>query len=220
MAFLSRQSDAVGYIYRIMPEPEFQLEITNQSATVRLIAPSKTRFYALGFFVGLTAVAMSLLLFAPGKHGNPSMWHSLSTSGAGSSSFLVPFFLLLSFPLFMLLMTERYVRLAFPSAETFHCDRSTLSITKVHWFDIHNDSWITRSLSLKDIQEIRYRRIAYLRGMSIWGIRFKVEGKTQRVLPGLKAGDAEKLLLALRAFGADVPDDPVVPDKLKQGQFG
>jgi hypothetical protein len=61
--------------------------------------------------------------------------------------------------------------------------------------------------------------ITRLRGYSIYGLRLDAGGKTQRVLPGLKPRDAEKLLTTLKAFGADVPDDPVVPSKLKEDTF-
>jgi hypothetical protein len=54
-----------------------------------------------------------------------------------------------------------------------------------------------------------------LRGYSIDGLRFDAGGKTQRILPNLKPRDAEKVLITLKALGADVPDDPLIPGKLK-----
>src|SRR5208337_2508186 len=198
-----------------MPDQEFQVEVTKQSVDVRLNAPRRTRFYALAFFGGLTVLAMCALLFLPGKHGAPSMWHDLLMSNADSSGFLFGCFLLLSFPFLILVMTKRYVRLAFPSDETFHCDGSKLTIARARWLDVHNSRWDTFSIALADVREIRYRRIAYLRGYSVYGLRFIAGGKTRRVLPGLKGGDAEKILLTLKAFGADIPDDPPVPSKLK-----
>lgn len=198
-----------------MPE-EFHLEVTNQSAYVRLNVLGRARFYALAFFASLTALAICALLFLPGKRGSPSIWHGLSTSSVGSADFLFPFFLLLSLPPFMLIMTKRYVRLAYPSDETFHADRSTLSISRARWLDTHNNHWDTCSFTLAEVRDIRYKAIASLRGTSIYGLRFIAGGKTRRVLPGLKPRDAEKILAALKAFGADVPDDPVLQRKLKE----
>ena len=64
------------------------------------------------------------------------------------------------------------------------------------------------------VKQLIWTRVR-LRGYSIYGIRFKARGKIRRVLPGLKPRDAEKLLLQLKTFGADVPDPPVVSSELK-----
>lgn len=201
-----------------MAEQKFRFVITSQSVSVTLDA-GKTRFYALASFAALTILLMCALLFLPGKHDGPSVWEGLSAAPVGSSGFWVPVFLVLSLPFFVLVMTKRYVTLAYPSDETFHCDQSTLTISKVPWLDLHNNHWVTCSFSLAEIDKIQYRAITRLRGYSIYGLRFVAGGKTHRVLPGLKPRDAEKILTALKSFGADVPDDPVVPSKLKENTF-
>jgi hypothetical protein len=200
---------------KTMPDHEFHFEVTNEYVYVRRNVSGKTRFLALAFFSGIMIIFMCLLLIMPGKHGAPSMWHSMSTAAFGSFGFLFPFFLLLCFPLLILVGTKRYVRLAYPSDESFRCDQSTLCIARVRWFDIHNEHWESSSFALSDVQEIKYKAIASLRGMTIYGLRLKAGGKTLRILPELKPVDAERILLALKALGADVPDDPVVSSKLK-----
>lgn len=200
-----------------MPEQEFQLEITDQSAFVRLTVSGKTRFFALAFFACVSALVLSAILFLPGKHGRPSMWHDLSTSSVGSADFLIPFFLLLlGFPLLIIVLPRRYVMLAYPSGETFRCDRSTLSIAKVRWLDVRNNHWNTCSFPLAEVREIRYGAIAQLKGGAVYGLRFVAGGKNCRVLPGLKPRDAERLLTALKTFGADVSEDPVLQQKPKE----
>jgi hypothetical protein len=201
-----------------MPEQQFHIETTNQSIYVQMNA-GRTRFYALSFFTGFVVLAICALLFLPGKHGSPGMWHALSTSSTGSADFLIPLFLLLSFPVFMVATTKRYVMLACPSDETFRCDRSTLSISRVRWLDVRNNRWDTRSYPLAEVRGIRYKVITRLKGGSIYGLRFEAGGKTQRILPGLKPCDAESVLVTLKALGADVPDDPLVPGKPKEGIF-
>jgi hypothetical protein len=202
-----------------MPEPEFRLNITNQSVNVRLDVSThagKTRFYALASFVGLAAIAICGILFSPGKQGRPSMWHDMSMSAIGSSGFLVPLLLLISFSLLMLILLRRYVTLAYPSDETFTADCSTLTIARVRWLDVHNNDWRTWSYTLAEVQDIRYRAIASVRGYSIYGLRFIAGGKTHRVLPGLKPRDAERILTTLKTFGADIADDTVLQRKLKE----
>jgi hypothetical protein len=120
----------------------------------------------------------------------------------------------------MFVLTKRYVRLAYASDETFRCDRSTLSIAKVRWLDFRDGHWDSSSFALAEVGEIRYRVLVALRGTAIYGLRLRAGGKALRILPWLKPADAERILLALKSFGADVPDDPVVPSKLKENQWG
>ena len=194
-----------------MPDQKLHLDITNDSVSIRLNGDSgKMRFYALAFFSALTAIGMALLLFSPGKGGSPSIWHNHSAS----------YDIVLTFPLFMFVLTKRYVRLAYASDEVFCCDRSTLSIARVRWFDFSDGHWDSSSFALTEVREIEYRVLTAMRGTSIYGLRLKAGGKTLRILPWLKATDAEKILLVLKSLGADVPDDPVVPSKLKEEQWG
>jgi hypothetical protein len=69
---------------------------------------------------------------------------------------------------------------------------------------------------MEEIENLKYQAIASARGVSIYGLRFKAGGRTQRVLPGLKPRDADKILKALKAFGVDVPDDPKFLKKLAE----
>lgn len=112
--------------------------------------------------------------------------------------------------------TKRYVTLAYPSDERFRRDRSALIISRVPWLGLHNDSPVTSSYALAEVRGIRYGAITSLRGYSIYGLRFMADGKTRRILPGLKACDAEKILVALRSFGADVLDDSVLQRRLTE----
>ena len=125
-----------------MPEPQFHIEATTQSVSVRMDTGRK-RFCALAFFVGFMILAICALLFLPGKLGNPSMWRDLSTSSIDSAGFWAPIILLLAFLVFMLLTTKRYVMLSYPSDEKLYCDRSRLSVSRVRWPDIGNDPWET-----------------------------------------------------------------------------
>ena len=85
----------------------------------------------------------------------------------------------------------------------------------MRWFDIRDKHWDTRSYPVADVVNVRYQQIASARGTSIYGLRFIAEDRTQRVLPGLEARDADKILKALKVFGADVPDDPTLSSKCK-----
>ena len=137
-----------------MPEQDFHVEFNDKSVDVRLSVSEHSpnaRFYACGFFVATWAVAICALLFLPGKRGSPSMWHDLSSSPVDSGDFIVPLVILFGISVLIVLLTRRYVVLAYPSDEIFHFDGLTLTISKVRWLDIHNTHWDTYSCALPDI---------------------------------------------------------------------
>jgi len=91
----------------------------------------------------------------------------------------------------------------------FHCDRSTLTISRVRWLDIHNNKdWHTRSYPLADIANIRYQAVARTGGKG-GNLRSPLYRRRQdaEVLPGIEPRQADRILKALKAFGADVPAD-------------
>jgi hypothetical protein len=199
-----------------MASEQFHFVITKDSVSVRLDVKPRTRFYALGFFILFVALMMFVLIFAPGKHGNPSMWHDMSMSPIDSPGFMFPLFILVGMAIFLFVLQRRYVMYAYPSAETFSCNRTTLTISKVRWLDIHNGSWVTRSYSIAELEDVRYRVIARSKGAAIYGLRFNTSIDTHRVLPGIEPHDAHKVLMALKSFGADVPDDPKLQRKVEE----
>jgi hypothetical protein len=202
-----------------MAEQKFQIDIDDRSVRVRLNVSEFSphgRFYWCISFIALGALGMCGVLFLPGKHGNPSMWHDLSSSPVDSGNFMFGVALLLGMGLLMVLLLWRYTLSAYPSDETFQCDRSMLTVSKVRWLDFKNEHWDTRSYAVAEIATMRYRAIATARGMSIYGLRFIAGGRKQRVLPGLKPSEADKILKALKVLGVDVPDDPKLPKRLAE----
>jgi hypothetical protein len=176
---------------------DFEIEVTTQSLKVRLNASEKSprgRFYWLASFIALWIVVLSLLVFAPGKHGQPGMWHDFATHPVNSQGFMVPMVILLGASVLMMLLSWRYVVMAYPSDEIFYCDRSTLTLSKVRWLDIHNKDWRTRSYRLDAITGIRYEAVATAKGGAVHGLRFNAAGRSERVLPGLGTRDAGKIL--------------------------
>jgi hypothetical protein len=197
---------ASGRQNRINQE-HFEIEVTSQSVKVRLNASKRSprgRFYWCIFFVAVWIAVLSLAVFAEGKRGQPSMWHDLATHPVNSQGFIVPLVILLGASALIVLLSWRYVVMAYPSDETFYCDRSTLTISKVRWLDIQNADWRSLSYPLDAITGIKYRAVARTRGGTVYGLRFKAAGRSERVLPGLGTHDAGEILKALKAFGADV----------------
>jgi hypothetical protein len=194
-------------VHERVNQEEFEIEVTNHSVKVRLNASKKSprgRFHWCIFFVAVWIAGLSLAVFAKGKHGQSSAWHDLATNPVNSQGFIIPLVIFLGATVLIVLITWRYVLMAYPSDETFYCDRSTLTISKVRWLDVHNTDWRTRSYPLTAITGIKYRAVASTKGRSVYGLRFKAAGRSERVLPGLGTHDAGKILRAIKAFGANV----------------
>ena len=132
------------------------------------------------------------------------MWRDLSGARVDSGSFVVDLVILSFVPVLVFLTSRRYVVSAYPSDETFYCDRSTLTISRAKWFDFHNRRWDTRSYALVEVVGIRYGAVARLQSTSIYGLRFVAGGRKKRILPGLSSNHADAILKALKSFGADV----------------
>ena len=197
-----------------MSKPDFNVEINDRLVSVQLNGVSpRRRFYTLIFwFVALPALATCALLFLPGKHGNPSIWRDLSPQPV-----LLSIASLVAFG-FILLVIWNYTLSAYPSDETFRCDGATLTVSKVRWFDFHNnDNWKTRSYALAEIETMRYKAIASAKGSAIYGIWFKAAANSESVLPGLGPREADQILKAVKALGVNVPDDPKLSRKLAEG---
>jgi hypothetical protein len=185
---------------------EFQIAITGQSVNVRLNASVKSprgRFYWAAFFLALWIAAVCLIIFSKGKHGEPGMWHDFATNPVNSSGFIIPLLIIVGCSALFALLSWRYVVMAYPSDETFYCDRSTLTISKVFWLDIHNKDWRVRSYPIEWITDLKYRSVATAKGGAVYGLRFEAGGRSERVLPGLGTHDAGKILKAVKALGVD-----------------
>lgn len=201
-----------------MVQQEFNIVITESSVDVRHDASRKSpkgRFYMGLFFLAVLILVACGIVLLPGKHGTPSMWYDISTSPINSADFIFPLSLVALFVVFMGYVTKRYLLAAYPSDEAIHCDRLTLTVSKVPWLDVSNSKWTTRSYLLRDVSQLRFGIIASAKGASIYGIRFVADGKRQKVLPGLEAPEAAEILKALRELGANVVDDPKLSKKVE-----
>ncbi len=203
---------------RAMTQREFKVVITESSVDVRRDVSSKSqkgRFYMGLFFLAFVILTICGLVFLPGKHDAPSMWHDISTSPINSGDLIFPLSLVLLFAVSMGFLATRYLLAAYPSDEAVHCDQSTLIVSKIPWLDVSNSKWTIRSYPLKDVSQLRFGIIASAKGYSIYGICFVAEGKTQRVLSGLEAPEAAEILRALKELGADVVNDPKLSKKVE-----
>jgi hypothetical protein len=193
----------------IAPVPIFKIEIQPHSVDVRLDASTSSprrRFYAGTFYIIFILLLECLMIFAPGKHGSSSMAQDLSHTPTNSAFFLFIVILLLTLNAFLIFITRRALWGFYPSDETFHCDSSTLTISKVRWFDTSNTQWETTSFPSSEISQVRFAIVAPDRYRSIHGLRFLANGKRMKALPGLNAQQANKILEGLQHLGVDLKE--------------
>lgn len=183
---------------------DFEIVISDEAVDVNL-KPSASSPHAkrngLVFILCTSLLVPAFLLFVPGKHG--SMWHDITAAHTLSDAEVPLAFVLAGFG-FVWLLGLRWSEAAWPSDERFHCDRSTLTLARVPLLDFKNRDWQSSSYPLGTVSKIRYAIYASAKGSSIYGLRFKIDGKRHKCLPGLEAPEAQKILCALQQLGADV----------------
>jgi hypothetical protein len=155
-----------------MAHSDFSISITDKAVDVRYTpSASEPRGKLFGFvFIICTLIVMACaVLFLPGKHGNPSLWHDLASSPSSLSGFFVPVIGLALFIGLFGWQGFRYARAAWASDETFHCDREAITISRIPWLDFSNRAWRTYTYPLTEVNAIRFAVIASAKGRSFWG---------------------------------------------------
>ncbi len=197
-----------------MPLSDFTISIKQDSVEVQLTPSARSPHAKLGgaiFSASMVIAVLCALLFFPGKHNQPSMWHDMSNASV-ESDFLMPLTILILGCIFVGWIGFRWSAAAWPSDETLHCDQTGLTISLIPSLDFHNRIWKTKSYALADIKDLRFAVYASAKGASIYGFRFRANGRRHKTLPGLEAPEAQKILTALQRFGVDV----VLDDKLQK----
>lgn len=201
-----------------MAHSDYSISITAEAVDVHY-TPSESdprgKLFGFVFSIGVLVALACAVLFLPGKHGTPSMWHDLSSARSGSSEFSVPVIRLTLFVGLFGWQGFRYARAAWASDEIFHCDRHAITIKRIPWLDFSNHIWRTYTYPLTEVHAVRFAVIASAKGQQYWGIRFRARGR-RWALPGLEAPEAKTILAGLKAVGADVPDDPKLDKRIKQ----
>jgi hypothetical protein len=193
----------------------FTISLKPDSAEIQLIPSANSPYAKLGgaiFIVSILIAGLCALLFLPGKHSRPNMWHDMSNASIGSSDFLVPLGLLTVVGGLLAWMGFRWSAAAWPSDETLHCDHTVLTISRIPYIDFRNHTWKTKSYALRDVEKFRFAVYASAKNSTICGFRFRANGRRHKTLPGLEAPEAQNILTALQRLGVDV----VLDEKLQK----
>lgn len=115
-----------------MAHRDYSISVTDNAVDVAY-TPSASqprgKLFGFIFIVSMLILMASALLYLPGKHGIPSMWHDLTKSPSGSSIVVIPIGGLIFIGLFDW-QGFRYAQAAWASDETFRGDRQAIKITR------------------------------------------------------------------------------------------
>jgi hypothetical protein len=194
-----------------MPPSDFTISIKQDSVEVQLNPSASSPYAKLGgaiFIVSMLVLGLCALLFMPGKHNQPGMWHNMSNAVSTHQTSWFPSTLLVLFAVFMGWLGFRWSAAAWPSDETLRCDHTNLIISRVPYLDFRDRTRKTKSYLASDIENLRFAIYASAKNSSIYGFRFRANGKNHKTLPGLEAPEAQNILMALQRLGVDaVLDD-------------
>jgi len=194
---------------------DFTISISKDLVEVRLNPSASSPYAKLGgaiFSASMVIAVLCALLFLPGKQNRPSMWHDMSNARIESGDFLVPLTILIVCGGFIAWLGFRWSAAAWPSDETLLCDHTDLTISRVPYLDFRNRTWKTKSYPVRGIEKFRYSVYASAKGSSIYGFRFRANGREHKTLPGLEAPEAQSILKALQCLGVDA----VLDNKLQK----
>ncbi|HEY5328704.1 MAG TPA: hypothetical protein VIJ79_02370 [Acidobacteriaceae bacterium] len=194
----------------------FDITVSNEVVDVhRDPKPApKQKFWGAIVVITTILTVLCALIFLPGKHGSPAMWRDLSRAPINSSDFLFPFCLIGTFVILMGWLAIRWILAAWPADDALHCDRVNFTVSKAKWLDTKG-TLVAHSFAISQISQLRYGAIASAKNSTIYGLRFRVDGKMQKLLAGLEAPEAGTILAALKSLGADVLDDPKLQKRIK-----
>ena len=76
-----------------MAHNDFSISVSDKAVDVRYtpsVSDPRGKLFGFIFTICMLVVLACAVLFLPGKHGNPSMWHDLASAPLRSSGFWVP----------------------------------------------------------------------------------------------------------------------------------
>jgi len=193
----------------IAPVPTFKIDIQTGSVDVRLDAATaspRRRFFIGAFCLILVLFVDGVGIFGRAKSGGPTLAQDVARGALNSPSFLIFAAIMIGWHIVLFFILRRSLQGFYPVNETFHCDASTLTISKVKWFDTTNTQWSSRTFPIGRIVQVRFATIASDRYRSVSGLRFRVDGEKFKVLPGLQPRQANKILDALQDLGVDIKE--------------
>ena len=191
----------------------YRIQVTADSVDVECDTPFRSRTSQHLF--GVLAIAGSLLMLYSGiGHGrNPGVWVILADSRPGSLGFIFNAFGAVVVLVAVVVFFAFGVRYCLPFGERLHCDRSTLTWSKIPWVSLGNH-WAKRSIPLSEISQASYA-IVY-RAQGVYGILFEMDGEPWKLFWGIETPEANRILCGLKGLGVNVKHDPEMRESIRE----
>jgi hypothetical protein len=198
-----------------MRASNYRIQVTSDSVDVECDDSFQSTRTSRFFFGGVAVGCALFLLYGScfGHGQNPNIWVMLADSRPGSTGFafnVIDAVLIVVLVVFFLLVGIRYF---LPFGERLHCDRSTLTWSKIPWVSFGN-RWVTRSLPLSEILRASYGIVYKSKG--IYGILLEAEGKPWKLFWGIETPEANRILLGLKGLGVNVHHDPEMRESIRE----
>jgi hypothetical protein len=166
-----------------------------------------------GIFLICGAIFVFSFMMFGSRHRMPNAWNNLTNSHWPSFDFVLALFMAilatgLSGSLFL-----NGVRRFFPLGAWLHCDRSTLTISKVPWFNLQGQ-WKSQSFPTSNVAEFKF----CVTEQNLYGFRFRAGDCKYEIFIGLEAPEADEILKGLQRLGVDVVRDPSIQEKIDKTQ--
>lgn len=118
--------------------------------------------------------------------------------------------LLLVISLFVATLLWAALRSLLPSGQSLTCDRDKLTIARIPDASLRGQ-WKYESFPISAVKDLQFASVAFGGQRPVLGLRFKVDGETKKILPGLESPEAAQILDALAALGVNILRDPAMP---------
>ena len=196
-----------------MQTSNYRIKVTEDSVDVECDTPFRSRTSQHSF--GVLAVACSLLFFFSGiGHGrSPGVWVILANSRPGSPDFMFNAFGAVFVLVVVVVIFAFGVRYCLPFGERLHCDRSTLTWSKIPWVSFGNH-WVQRSIPVSEIFRASYAIVYKSKG--VYGILLETYGESWKMFWGIETPEANRVLRGLKELGVNIHQDPAMRESIRE----
>jgi hypothetical protein len=196
-----------------MRTSNYRIQVTSDSIDVECDVPLRSSRFQKpqpsprligGFFVLFASVMLYFLCIGQGR--NPGIWKMAVDSRQGSADFVVG----LALGVFLLAVGVRHF---LPFGERLHCDRSTLTWSKIPWVSFGN-RWVTRSIPVTEIVRASYAIVYKSEGY--YGILLETYSKPWKLFWGIESPEANRILRGLKGLGVNILHDPEMRESIRE----
>jgi hypothetical protein len=155
------------------------------------------------------------MLYRPGiGHGrNQGVWEILADARKGSPDFIFDVFCGSVLLVLVILIFAFGVRYLLPFGQRLHCDRSTLTWSKIPWIGFGN-RWVTRSVPVSEVVQASYAMVYKSKG--VYGIVIETYDDSWKLFWGIETPEANRILRGLKGLGVNVFHDPEMRESIRE----